>query len=477
MTAAELTAPLVRKDKEKRIVYGPVLIPGEPDSDGDVVKAEKIEDVAHRFVEEYGNIDLMHSLKNVGRVVESYIAPVDLHFDDVTVPKGSWMMGVRVTDDETWNLVKKGRLTGFSIMGMRSPALKGLGDNPSAEKILAAVKRTTLADLGDDWFVNFVSLVDEPAVPRAKFLVIKSKGDTGDPKNWWERIKNKIAKAASGATDLPLADRNRAWDSDAAEARVRKWASSDGSGDKEKINWSRYRQAFFWYDENNPENFGSYKLPFADVIDGRLMAVPRGIIAAAQAIQGARGGVNIPAEDVDDVKRRIAAYYKKMDDEPPWSEKSKGGDDMTREEIVAAMKEAMDGMAEAIGEAVRAAMKEAKQDAAKDDGQDKGQGQKDQQPAPDANAQDGGGDGNKDDKDKKDGSEKDDVVQLSRAEYEELVNRIQEIETAVGKAKGFGLFFGSNRLVGQDGGDAPAAAKRKPDRDMFGRVIKRKDDE
>jgi len=475
--SAELTAPFVRKEKAKRIVYGPVLIPGEPDSDRDVVSAEKIEEVAHKFIEEYGNIDLMHSLKNVGRVVESYIAPVDLHFDDVTVPKGSWMMGVRVTDDETWNLVKKGRLTGFSIMGMRSPALKGLGDNPSAEKILAAVKRTTLADLGDDWFVNFVSLVDEPAVPKAKFLVIKSKGDTGggDLKSWWERIKSKIiAKAASGATDLPLADRNRAWDADAAVGRVRRWASSDGSGDKEKINWSRYRQAFFWYDENDPENFGSYKLPFADVIDGRLMAVPRGIFAAAAAIQGARGGVNIPAEDMDAVKRRIAAYYKKMDEKPPWSEKSKGGDDMNREEIVAAMKEALDGVADAIGEAVKAAMKEAKQDDGKDDGQDKGQGQKDQQPAPDDKEKAGNNDGSNDDKDKKDGDGKDDVVQLSRAEYEQLVNRIQEIETAVGKAKGFGLLFGSNRLVGQDGGDAPAT-KSKPDRDMFGRVIKHKE--
>src|SRR5690606_41471710 len=99
------------------------------------VKAEKIEEVAHKFIEEYGNIDLMHSLKNVGRVVESYIAPVDLHFGEVSVPKGSWMMGVRVTDDETWDLVKKGRLTGFSIMGMRTPAVKELGDNPTAEKV------------------------------------------------------------------------------------------------------------------------------------------------------------------------------------------------------------------------------------------------------------------------------------------------------------------------------------------------------
>lgn len=143
---------------------------------------------------------------------------------------------------------------------------------------------------------------------------------------------------------------------------------------------------------------------------------------------------------------------------------------MTREEIVAAMKEALNGMADAIGEAVRAAMKDAKQDAAKDDGQENSQDPKDQQPAPDNKPEAG------DDHGKKDDDKKDDTVQLSREEYDQLVNRIQEIETAVGKAKGFGLFFGSNRLVGQDGGDAPAT-KSKPDRDMFGRVIKRKNDE
>lgn len=457
--SAELTAPFVRKEKAKRIVYGPVLIPGEPDSDGDVVKAEKIEEVAHKFIEEYGNIDLMHSLKNVGRVVESYIAPVDLHFGEVSVPKGSWMMGVRVTDDETWDLVKKGRLTGFSIMGMRTPAVKELGDNPTAEKVLAAVKRTTLADLGDDWFVNFVSLVDEPAVPKAKFVAIKAKGDTGDdPKRWWERIKERIVKAASGSTNLPLADEDRPWDSNAAEARVRKWASSDGSGDKEKINWRRYRQAFFWYDESDPENFGSYKLPFADVIDGRLMAVPRGIMAAAAAIQGARGGVKIPAEDMDAVKRKIAAYYKKMDRTPPWSEKRKGGDDMNREEIIAAVKEAMEGLGDTIGEAIRAAMKEAKEE-----------DQKDQQPAPDdkekAEKSDGGGE-----------DQKVDMVQIPREEFEQFVSRVQELENAVAKAKGFGYLSGSNRLIGQDGADEPAT-KSKPDRDMFGRPITKKGDD
>ncbi|KOR93965.1 XkdF-like putative serine protease domain-containing protein [Geobacillus stearothermophilus] len=165
----ELTAPVTHKNEEKRIVFGPVLVPNEPDSDGDVVSAEKIEEVAHKFLEQYGNIDLQHTLNNVGKVVESYILPFDWEIDDeLTVPKGSWMMGVRVQDEDVWQAVKEGKLTGFSIMGVPKAALK------SKE----ALKRTTLADLersAGDWVVNAVSLVDEPAVPKAKFIAIKSK--------------------------------------------------------------------------------------------------------------------------------------------------------------------------------------------------------------------------------------------------------------------------------------------------------------
>ena len=43
-----------------------------------------------------------------------------------------------------------------------------------------------------------------------------------------------------------------AWDADAAVARVRRWASRDGSGEKDTIDWERYRQAFAWYDGFKP---------------------------------------------------------------------------------------------------------------------------------------------------------------------------------------------------------------------------------
>lgn len=137
--------------------------------------------------------------------------------------------------------------------------------------------------------------------------------------------ENAVILAAKGVVpyqDLPLADRDRPWDSDAAVQRVRRWASSDGSGDKDTIDWDRYRRAFVWYDSEAPDNFGSYKLPIADVIDGQLRAVPRAIFAAAAAVQGARGGVDVPAEDVPAIRRHLARYYAKMGETPPWEQDS-----------------------------------------------------------------------------------------------------------------------------------------------------------
>lgn len=131
------------------------------------------------------------------------------------------------------------------------------------------------------------------------------------------------AKGATGAAGLPLADRARAWDSTAAEGRVRSWAGATDAPNE------KYRSAFFWYDAEAPDNFTSYKLQFADIVDGKLTAIPRGIFAVAAVLQGSRGGVNIPAGDKDTIKSKVAAYYSRMrkefDDDSivaPWEGKA-----------------------------------------------------------------------------------------------------------------------------------------------------------
>ncbi|GII89215.1 hypothetical protein Ssi03_72050 [Sphaerisporangium siamense] len=112
--------------------------------------------------------------------------------------------------------------------------------------------------------------------------------------------------------DLPLADREREWDGAAADKRVREWA-----GAEEEPN-ARYREAHVWYDGDKPDEFGSYKLPIADVVNGRLTAVPHAVMAAGAVMQGARGGIDLPKADVDGVKAHLARYYKKMGETAPW---------------------------------------------------------------------------------------------------------------------------------------------------------------
>lgn len=113
-------------------------------------------------------------------------------------------------------------------------------------------------------------------------------------------------KSATPYGDLPLAERGMAWSKDDALGRVRVKTDS-----KEKPS-ATYKKAFFWYDEKNEEMYGSYKLPFADVVGGELKAVPRGVFAVAAALRGARGGVNIPDADKQKIISNLNKYYAKM---------------------------------------------------------------------------------------------------------------------------------------------------------------------
>ena len=94
-------------------------------------------------------------------------------------------------------------------------------------------------------------------------------------------------RAVTSFQDLPLADRDRDWDGDGAEKRVRTWAGAEDEPNE------KYRDAHVWYDADKKDNFTAYKLLIADVIDGRLKAVPRGVMAAANVMEGGRGGADL----------------------------------------------------------------------------------------------------------------------------------------------------------------------------------------
>ena len=118
-------------------------------------------------------------------------------------------------------------------------------------------------------------------------------------------------RGASGSTSLTLSARDEAWD--AGEA-------------KKSLKPEDYAKAFFWRDPEKPaDEIGSYKLPFAKRTDTGLVAVWRGVTAAAQRLSATQ----LPDGDLAGVKTKIGAYYKKAanqyDDDTivtPWSSSS-----------------------------------------------------------------------------------------------------------------------------------------------------------
>jgi HK97 family phage prohead protease len=131
------------------------------------------------------------------------------------------------------------------------------------------------------------------------------------------------AKTVTGAGNLPLASRDREWDASAATKRVRAWAGAEEAPN------GKYGRAFMVRD-GDANQFGSFKLPFGDVLDGELHAVPRAIFAIAGILQGARGGTSLSAEDRAGAKAKCERYYSKMraafDDDSitvPWSDEGK----------------------------------------------------------------------------------------------------------------------------------------------------------
>ena len=70
-----------------------------------------------------------------------------------------------------------------------------------------------------------------------------------------------------------------------------------------------------WFDSENPDIKGSYKLPHHKA-KGHAV-VWRGVAAAMVALLGGRGGVNIPDSDKKGVYSHLAKTYKQFDKEPP----------------------------------------------------------------------------------------------------------------------------------------------------------------
>lgn len=105
-------------DQEKQIVTGIVYEPKSLDSHGEYMEAEDIEKAAYNFLAKYRKIDVQHSFVQTNEeVVESWIAKSDENINGEKIKKGTWLMSVKVNDKNTWEKIKSGDITGFSLAG------------------------------------------------------------------------------------------------------------------------------------------------------------------------------------------------------------------------------------------------------------------------------------------------------------------------------------------------------------------------
>lgn len=127
-------------------------------------------------------------------------------------------------------------------------------------------------------------------------------------------------KSCTPFQDFELADRDAPWDAVEAVKRLRAHFGVTDDG----VIPDEYAKTFLWRDPA-----GALQLPIADVIDGKLFAVPRAVFAAAAALQGYKGDVDLPADALAEVKQNLGQYYDKLSLVAPWDE-----DDATSEAAI-----------------------------------------------------------------------------------------------------------------------------------------------
>ncbi|HHL73204.1 MAG TPA: hypothetical protein ENJ29_11915 [Bacteroidetes bacterium] len=174
---------ILKVDAEKRMVYGIVYAPGEVDTEGDTMEAEEIEKMAYNFMAKRRttNVDLQHDFEgDEGFVAESWLVRKnDPLFSEE--PEGAWAVGIKVTNDDTWEAVKKGDIGGLSMGGFSEAEPLGKAEDkqhpirkffsrlftprlPVSKDFLSEYKQTTLRSA--TWALNdaLMKVIDSPEI-------------------------------------------------------------------------------------------------------------------------------------------------------------------------------------------------------------------------------------------------------------------------------------------------------------------------
>lgn len=114
------TAKIVKVDAETHYITGIAYEPLTEDAHGNFMTEPEIRKAAYWFAKNGDKVDLQHSFEKAEglAVVENYVAPCDMNIGETPVVKGTWIITVECTNNDVWESVQKGELTGFSMGGV-----------------------------------------------------------------------------------------------------------------------------------------------------------------------------------------------------------------------------------------------------------------------------------------------------------------------------------------------------------------------
>ena len=116
-----------------------------------------------------------------------------------------------------------------------------------------------------------------------------------------EQFAPDLTLTVTGASDLPWAARDTTWDAAGARRRM-----AEHCGGKDNLNANCFGRGFLYRDSDaDAALLGSYKFPFADVINGRVRAVFRGVASAAANVD--KGGIT--TADKEALRGKIRSLY------------------------------------------------------------------------------------------------------------------------------------------------------------------------
>lgn len=136
-------------------------------------------------------------------------------------------------------------------------------------------------------------------------------------------VKSMEQKSVCGDTSLPIGPRKDTWDGNAAKKQIFNYAQDGDSFDVSKL------KKCFLQQDGDPQQKGSWDYPFVEIVSGSPQINVAGVIACANALNGARDAD--AGEDTAGMRKKVATIYGRInakypdDDalEPPWEDSGK----------------------------------------------------------------------------------------------------------------------------------------------------------